>query len=291
MGEKKLSFKAIAGIVAACLLILVLVVVGFQSFTTIPEGYVGMKYQLGKIVSVDLEAGLQFKVPFIQDVVLVVMREQVFELTTNAYTKDSQTVESVEVKVNYRLNRAELLSLAQNIGVNNVSDKLIFPQVNTILKNAIGNYRAEDLIQNRQDLQESVETTMREDLSSYGVEVMAVSLVNIDFDDVFEEAVRAKIVAEQDALRAQNKTKEVEEQAKQAVIDAQAEADSKRLIADAEAYSIQVIQEQIANSPNYIELEKIKQWDGKLPQVSGNTVNPFVSLDGSNSSSSSAAQP
>lgn len=66
MGEKKLSFKAIAGIVAACLLILVLVVVGFQSFTTIPEGYVGMKYQLGKIVSVDLEAGLQFKVPFIQ---------------------------------------------------------------------------------------------------------------------------------------------------------------------------------------------------------------------------------
>ena len=132
---------------------------------------------------------------------------------------------------------------------------------------------------------------MREDLSSYGVEVMAVSLVNIDFDDVFEEAVRAKIVAEQDALRAQNKTKEVEEQAKQAVIDAQAEADSKRLIADAEAYSIQVIQEQIANSPNYIELEKIKQWDGKLPQVSGNTVNPFVSLDGSNSSSSSAAQP
>lgn len=291
MGEKKLSFKAIAGIVAACLLILVLVVVGFQSFTTIPEGYVGMKYQLGKIVSVDLEAGLQFKVPFIQDVVLVDMREQVFELTTNAYTKDSQTVESVEVKVNYRLNRAELLSLAQNIGVNNVSDKLIFPQVNTILKNAIGNYRAEDLIQNRQDLQESVETTMREDLSSYGVEVMAVSLVNIDFDDVFEEAVRAKIVAEQDALRAQNKTKEVEEQAKQAVIDAQAEADSKRLIADAEAYSIQVIQEQIANSPNYIELEKIKQWDGKLPQVSGNTVNPFVSLDGSNSSSSSAAQP
>ena len=291
MGEKKLSFKAIAGIVAACLLILVLVVVGFQSFTTIPEGYVGMKYQLGKIVSVDLEAGLQFKVPFIQDVVLVDMREQVFELTTNAYTKDSQTVESVEVKVNYRLNRAELLSLAQNIGVNNVSDKLIVPQVNTILKNAIGNYRAEDLIQNRQDLQESVETTMREDLSSYGVEVMAVSLVNIDFDDVFEEAVRAKIVAEQDALRAQNKTKEVEEQAKQAVIDAQAEADSKRLIADAEAYSIQVIQEQIANSPNYIELEKIKQWDGKLPQVSGNTVNPFVSLDGSNSSSSSAAQP
>ena len=291
MGEKKLSFKAIAGIVAACLLILVLVVVGFQSFTTIPEGYVGMKYQLGKIVSVDLEAGLQFKVPFIQDVVLVDMREQVFELTTNAYTKDSQTVESVEVKVNYRLNRAELLSLAQNIGVNNVSDKLIFPQVNTILKNAIGNYRAEDLIQNRQDLQESVETTMREDLSSYGVEVMAVSLVNIDFDDVFEEAVRAKIVAEQDALRAQNKTKEVEEQAKQAVIDAQAEADSKRLIADAEAYSIPVIQEQIANSPHYLELEKIKQWDGKLPQVSGNTVNPFVSLDGSNSSSCSAAQP
>lgn len=58
MGEKKLSMKTITGIVAACLVLLVLVIVGFQSFTTIPEGYVGMKYQLGKIVNVDLEAGI-----------------------------------------------------------------------------------------------------------------------------------------------------------------------------------------------------------------------------------------
>lgn len=62
-------------------------------------------------------------------------------------------------------------------------------------------------------------------------------------------------------------------------------AEATRAAADAEAYSISVLQEQIAKSPDYIELEKIKKWDGKYPQVMGNDVNPFVTLDGSSSSS------
>ena len=105
-----------------------------------------------------------------------------------------------------------------------------------------------------------------------------MSIVNIDFDDSFEEAVRAKVVAEQEALKAQNKTKEKEEQAKQTVIEAQAQADSNRLIADSEAYAIEKIQEALEKNPQYIELEKIKKWDGKLPQAMGNEINPFISM-------------
>lgn len=278
MASVNLSKKAVTGIVVAVLVVLVLVVLGTTAFTTIPEGSMGVKYQLGKIVSADLDAGLQFKIPFVQDIQIVDMREQVIELDTTAYTKDTQTVESISLKLNYRLNQAELLSIAQSVGINNVEDKLIYPQVNTILKNAIGGFRAEDLIQNRQALQENVEKEMAAAMQDYGVIVTSLSLVNIDFDDTFEAAVRAKVVAEQDALRAKNKTLEVEEQSKQKVLLAQAEADSKRLIADSEAYSIKVIQEQLSSSPNYIEYEKIQQWNGVLPQVMGNEVNPFVVL-------------
>ena len=77
---------------------------------------------------------------------------------------------------------------------------------------------------------------------------------------------------------AENPNKEKEEQAKQTVIEAQAEADSNRLIADSEAYAIEKIQEALEKNPQYIELEKIKKWDGKLPQAMGNEINPFVSL-------------
>lgn len=271
--------KKITLIVVAVVIVLV-AFLGLNSFVTIPEGYVGLRYRWGKIVDVQSEAGLHFKLPFIENVVKVDAREQVFSITTTAYTKDSQTVEALELKVNYILNKAEIIDLQRSVGISNAADKLILPQVNTILKNEIGQYRAEELIQNRNNIQEKIEDNLRAQISSYGIEVMSLSIVNIDFDDSFEEAVRAKVVAEQDALKAQNKTKEIEEQAKQIVIEAQAQADSNRLIADAEAYAIDTIADALKQNPDYIELEKIKKWDGSLPQAMGNEVNPFISIAG-----------
>ncbi len=271
--------KKITLVVVAVVVVLV-VFFGLNSFVTIPEGYVGLRYRWGKIVDVQSEAGLHFKLPFIENVVKVDAREQVFSITTTAYTKDSQTVEALELKVNYILNKSQIIELQRSVGISNASDKLILPQVNTILKNEIGQYRAEELIQNRNNIQEKIEENLRNQISSYGIEVMSLSIVNIDFDDSFEEAVRAKVVAEQDALKAQNKTKEIEEQAKQIVIEAQAQADSNRLIADAEAYAIDTIADALKQNPDYIELEKIKKWDGALPQAMGNEVNPFISITG-----------
>lgn len=271
--------KKIAVVIAVAI-VAVLAFLGMSSFVTIPEGYVGLRYRWGKIVDVKSEAGLHFKLPFIENVVKVDAREQVFSITTTAYTKDSQTVEALELKVNYILNKSQIIELQRSVGISNASDKLILPQVNTILKNEIGQYRAEELIQNRNNIQEKIEENLRNQISSYGIEVMSLSIVNIDFDDSFEEAVRAKVVAEQDALKAQNKTKEIEEQAKQIVIEAQAQADSNRLIADAEAYAIDTIADALKQNPDYIELEKIKKWDGSLPQAMGNEINPFIGITG-----------
>lgn len=63
MDGKKLSAKTITGIVVGCVILLLVVVVALASFTTIPEGYMGMKYQLGKIVDTGLEPGLPVQDP------------------------------------------------------------------------------------------------------------------------------------------------------------------------------------------------------------------------------------
>ena len=210
--------KKTVKIAVVALAIVLVAIFSMGAFTTIPEGYVGLRYRLGKIVDVKTEAGLHFKLPFIENIVKVDVREQVFSITTTAYTKDSQTVEALELKVNYILNKAEIIELQRTVGISNAADKLILPQINTILKNEIGQYRAEDMIQNRNNIQEQIEQGLRSQLTPYGIEVMALSIVNIDFDDSFEEAVRAKVVAEQEALKAQNKTKEVEEQAEAEIV-------------------------------------------------------------------------
>lgn len=257
----------------------IIAVLGSASFTVINEGYIGVKYQFGKIVDDSLSAGLNFKIPFIQTIRQVDVREQMYQMDANAYTKDTQTVEGIQTKLNYVYDRAELSNIIRNIGINNVESKLLIPQMQSIVKNEIGQYKAEDLVQNRTTVQESIEDKLRESLAQSGIIVVSFAIENLDFEDGFEEAIRAKVVAEQDALKMQNKTKETEELARQTVIAAQAEAESQKIKADAEAYAIKAIQEQLQQSPEYIELQRVQKWDGKYPQVMGDTVNPFVTLN------------
>ena len=272
---KKLGRRLLLVLLAAAL-----VALGSASFTIIEEGYIGVKYQFGKIVDDSLSAGLNFTVPFVQTIRQVDVREQMYQMDANAYTKDTQTVEGIQTKLNYVYDRGELSNIIRNVGINNVESKLLIPQMQSIVKNEIGQYKAEDLVQNRTTVQESIEDKLRESLGQSGIIVVSFAIENLDFEDGFEEAIRAKVVAEQEALKMQNKTKEKEELARQMVIEAQAEAESQKIRADAEAYAIEAIQKQLQQSPEYIELQRVQKWDGKYPQVMGNSVNPFVALNG-----------
>ena len=272
---KKLGRRLLLVLLAAAL-----VALGSASFTIIEEGYIGVKYQFGKIVDDSLSAGLNFKVPFVQTIRQVDVREQMYQMDANAYTKDTQTVEGIQTKLNYVYDRGELSNIIRNVGINNVESKLLIPQMQSIVKNEIGQYKAEDLVQNRTTVQESIEDKLRESLGQSGIIVVSFAIENLDFEDGFEEAIRAKVVAEQEALKMQNKTKEKEELARQMVIEAQAEAESQKIRADDEAYAIEAIQKQLQQSPEYIELQRVQKWDGKYPQVMGNSVNPFVALNG-----------
>ena len=267
--------KILVPIIAVVAILLLLVVGGFR---IIPEGHIGVKTQLGAIVASDLNAGPHLSIPFVQRIQSVNVQEQAYEFNASAYTKDTQTVENIQGKLNYQYDRSQLSGIIRNIGIKNVESKIIVPQVNSILKNAIGGFKAEDLVQNRSSLQEQVESELRASLAQAGIAVTALNIENIDFEDSFEEVIRAKVAAEQEALRMRNETVAKEEQAKQTVIAAQAQADSQRVKAEAEAYAIKLIQEQLAASPKYIELKKVEKWNGEWPQIMGDTINPFVSL-------------
>ena len=260
-------------------LIALLILVVINSITVVPEGYIGVKYNLGKIRDSSLQPGAHFSIPFIQNIEKVDIREHVYETHQPAYTKDTQTVESIYVKVNYVYATGQIDSLIRTVGVGNVESTLIVPNLNSILKNTIGKYKAEELIQNRSIAQELVEDELRNALSPYGVTITAVNLADIDFEDSFEQTIRDKVAAEQEALRVRNETAAKEEEGKQKVIAAQADADSKKLKADADAYAISVIQAELSKSPEYIELQKIEKWNGVFPTVMGENINPFIALD------------
>ena len=274
--KKAISFWVLIGLAT----ILVLIVL-FNSFTVVNEGYIGVKYQFGKIVSSDLSAGLNLHIPFIEEIQEVDTREQIYSVQTNAYTSDTQTVDQLSLKLNYCYDGTKLSDIIRSIGISNVETKLLVPNVAKIAKNEIGKVRAEDLVQSRSEVQNAIYESLKETLEPSGIIVTAFAIENLSFDAAFEQSIQAKVIAAQDALKMQNKTAEKEEEAKQKVIAAQAEADSQKIKADAEAYAIKAVQEQLATSPNYVDYLKINNWNGELPQAIGNEVNPFFALDNS----------
>lgn len=270
------------------IILFLLLIVLFNSFTIVNEGYIGVKYRFGKIERADMTAGLNMHIPFIEEIVQVDIREQVYAVTTDAYTSDTQSVQDLRLKVNYCYDGTKLSDIIRNIGISNVETKLMVPNVQKIAKDAIGKVKAEQLVQSRADVTAEIQTSLTKILEEYGIIVTAFAIENLNFDSAFEESIQGKVIAEQDALKMENKTKEKQEEAKQVVIAAQAEADSKRIAAEAEAEAIRLIQEQLANSPNYTDYLKIERWNGVLPQVVSDGVNPFVALDSSVNTNTSA---
>ena len=273
-GSKKIGVIVTVAIAAVLLLIIL-----FNCFTVVNEGFLGVKYQFGKIVDSDLSAGLNFHVPFIEEIQQVDTREQIYSVNADAYTSDTQTVDSLSLKLNYCYDGTKLPEIIRSIGINNVETKLLVPNVAKIAKDEIGKVKAEDLVQNRSEVQNAIYESLKTTLAPSGIIVTAFAIENLSFDEAFEQSIQAKVIAAQDAIKMQNKTAEKEEEARQKVIAAQADADSQKIKADAEAYAIQVVQEQIAKSPEYINYLKINNWNGVLPQAIGTEVNPFIALD------------
>lgn len=283
-GKKNITLWALIIVIT----VLVLIVL-FNCFSVVNEGYIGVKYQFGKIVSSDLSAGLNFHIPFIEEIQQVDTREQIYSVQTDAYTSDTQTVDNLGLKLNYYYDGTKLPEIIRSIGIGNVETKLLVPNVAKISKDEIGKVKAENLVQNRSDVQNAIYEALKVTLEPQGIIVTAFAIENLSFEDAFEQSIQAKVIAAQDALKMQNKTAEREEEAKQKVIAAQAEADSQKIKADAEAYAIQAVQEQLAKSPNYIDYLKITNWDGVLPQAIGTEVNPFIALDGSSTTANTTA--
>lgn len=260
----------IAG-VAVALALLVMV----TCTATVETGYTGIVTTFGKVEDVTLEAGLHFKSPF-QRIIAMDNREQKTSFTTEAFSSDIQQVD-ITGSINYAINKSTAMNLFKEVGTD-YFNKLVNPRMLEITKGVFSKYSAENLVANRQKLSEEIRDGLYGELQDYGINVISLSIENIDFTDAFTDAVEAKQVAAQKKLQAEieqsQMTMETQQQAERKRINAEAEANVLKINADADAYATKVRSEaeaeankMIAESltENLIKFNEIKSWDGKLP--------------------------
>ena len=282
--------KGLIILIAAVILVLL---VATTCTATVQTGYTGIVTTFGKVEDVTLEAGLHFKSPF-QRIIPMDNREQKSTFNTEAFSSDIQQVQ-ITGSINYAINKKTAMNLFKEVGTD-YFNKLVYPRMLEITKGVFSKYTAENLVANRQKLSESIREGLDNELDEYGINVISVSIENLDFTDAFTDAVEAKQVAAQKKLQAeieQNQmTMETQQQAERKRINAEAEANVAKINADADAYALKVRSEaeaeankKIAESltENLIRFNEIKNWDGKLPTYmsgQGGTTIPVLNLGG-----------
>ena len=240
-------------------------IVFFSSFYTIRSTERGVLATFGKMSDEVVSDGLHFKVPFIQTIKKVNIQQKKFDGKENSYTRDVQTSE-VEYTINYELVRENVSRLMKNVG-DDYHNRIVVPFIRSAMKESFGNFAATEIVENRDAVRREIERTLRHTLDSNYFMNVQFQLVDIDFDDDFENAIKEKQVAEQNALKAKNVTIQVEEQAKQTKIKAEADAEAMRIKANA-----------LERNPKLVNYEAVQKWDGKLPEyMLGNSV-PFIDL-------------
>ena len=249
--HRKVKKYVIWGIVA-----FLLVVVIASSLTTVKAGHTGVVTTFGAVSTTTLNAGLHVKLPFVQDVIQMDNRTQKLEVGGGASSKDLQVITYV-VALNYRINTAESDKLYRTVG-QGYENIVVTPAVQESIKSVTARFTAEELIVKRQEVSDQIKTALSEKVNAYGLIAEVFNIVNFEFSDEFNKAVEAKQTAQQQALKAEQDLSRIKVEAAQKIEQAKAEAESIRLI-----------QDMLANAPQYIEYIKWSKWDGKMPAVLG----------------------
>ena len=252
---------------------------GMGFLSRVKNGNVAVVTEFGKSKDEVLEAGFHFK-SFTETLNPMSIQTQKTSAKLSAFSSDIQQVETI-ITLNYNIDKKNAVTLFREVG-KDYESSLMMPRIQENTKIVFAHYTAENLVQSRDELSIAILELMREDLASYGINVSAVAIEDIDFTDAFTNAVEAKQVASQEKLTAQTQqerlTMEAKAEAERAVIEAEAKAERDKIEADAEAYAIKTKADaeaeanaKIAKSltSELIEYITAQNWDGELPTVSG----------------------
>ncbi len=252
-------------IIPAVVVVVILLIMASCSGTIVDPGHRGVKVTLGKVSPEPLEEGLHFMIPLLQHILQLDVRTQRMAEVTQSYTKDVQQAD-VSFTLTYSLEPSYVVEMYRTVGLD-WSQKLIGQVVLEELKRELGQHEAVTLIATRDQAARAIEAGVKQKLAEKHVLISGLQITNIDYTKQFEDSVEAKVIAQQRAIEEQNRTVQIEQQAKQKLITATAEAESMRIRAKA-----------LEQNARLVEWEAVQKWDGKLPQYQLGGATPFINV-------------
>ncbi|WP_019505116.1 prohibitin family protein [Pleurocapsa sp. PCC 7319] len=213
-------------------LIVLTLLIGFNSFVILNPGQAGVMSILGKARDGVLLEGIHFKPPLVSVVDIYDLTVQKFEVPAQSSTKDLQDL-SARFAINFRLDPIQVVEIRRKQGtLANIVSNIIAPQTQESFKIAAARRTVEEAITKRNELKQDFDDALSQRLEKYGIIILDTSVVDLDFSPEFARAVEEKQIAEQRSKRAVYVAQEAEQTAQADINRATGKAEAQRLLAE-----------------------------------------------------------
>ena len=186
-----------------------------------------------------------------------------------APTKDGIKM-GFDVSVSWRIIPDEASWIYQNVtnetGKNGryhwLEENVIRAKLKSALALTVSNYSPIEVYSvKREEIQARVLERMKEEIKTYKISINQIDIREVYYNKEYEQAINNKKLAEQEALRLIEVTKQKKEKLLQSKID----KDIAIQYAEGEAKALQIKGNAINANPKIIKLEWINKWNGQLP--------------------------
>lgn len=186
------------------ILLLILIVVGMNSFYIVNEGEYAYITQFGAIQRTDETPGLKLKVPMIQEVNYLTRKVMDYNINSSEVLTADKKAMVVDSYALWRID--DVTMFIRTVGNINEMQKRIDASVYSVIKNLTGRLMQDELIADeesqRNSLNEQVTALVQEDMHNYGVVVPAVEIRRFDLPDDNLNSVYTRMISERQQMAA-----------------------------------------------------------------------------------------
>lgn len=261
--------KAFKFLIPVLIIFLLLPFLVWNFFTeVVPPGHVAVATNFGKVIEKPYEAGLNiYWNPFYRWTHYDTREKTLKE--SAAVPSQDQLQTDLEISIQYAVIGSSAAKMLSETGTaENAVEIHLVPKVRSVVREQGKTIpKAEDFYkeETQNKLQAVILAELQEYLAPKGIDVKAVLIRDITLPPFIKKAIEDKKVREQEGEKQKAELDRFTTEQKQQVVAAEAkraaaekEAEMIKMLADAEAYRINKINQAIKNNPSYIQLQAME---------------------------------
>lgn len=256
---------------------IIAIFLGASSTYSLRENEYGIRLQFNKIASIDENAGLYFKIPFIQNVRKVPKSIQLYDIRpSDVMTADKKSM-IADMYILWRIVNPTVYYQTLNANVNNAKDRTGITVYNSV-KSVISSMTQDEIIEARgEKLTQTITADANPDIQKYGIEIVQAQLKSLDLPDDNKQAVYERMISERNNIAAsytaegESKAKKIQNETDKqvAILKAQAEKNSAKLKAEGEAKYMETLQQAYNDKEKADFYNYIRSLDALKVSLSG----------------------